>query len=47
MIRALTENSPRRVDDLLLAFPSAQRRMDHIALDRPGPDNGHLDDEIV
>ena len=33
--------------DRLLAFPAAQIRVDHVTLDRPGPDDGNLDDKIV
>ena len=33
--------------DRLLAFPAAQIGMDHVALDRAGPDDGHLDDEVI
>ena len=33
--------------DRLLAFPAAQIRVDHVALDRPGPDNRNLDNKIV
>ena len=37
----------RREVDRLPALPSAQIGMYHVALDRPGPDDRHLDDQIV
>ena len=36
-----------RVGDGLEALAAAQVGMHHVALDRAGPDDGHLDDEIV
>ena len=37
----------RGIVDRLLAFAPAQIGMHHVALDRTGPDDRHLDDEIV
>ena len=36
-----------RVFRLFLSLAAAQIGMDHVALDRPGPDDRHLDDEVV
>ena len=36
-----------RIRHIFLALASAQIGMDHIALDRPGPDDRDLDDEII
>ena len=36
-----------RVEDLLLALAAAQIGVHHVALDRPRPDDRHLDDEVV
>ena len=33
--------------DLLLPVPSADERMDHVALDRAGPDDGDLDHQVI
>ncbi|MNQ36084.1 hypothetical protein D3C85_495960 [compost metagenome] len=33
--------------DRLAAFATPQIRMDHVALDGTGPDDGHLDDQII
>ena len=37
----------RGVVDRLLALAAAQVGMHHVALDRPGPDDRHLDDQVV
>ena len=36
-----------RVDDRLIPCATAQIGVDHVALDRPRPDDGHLDHQIV
>ena len=36
-----------RVGDSLASLPPLQIRMDHVADNRPGPDDGNLNDDVV